>query len=136
MSLNLVPIANDGVKEVFSKMELASLKAKQHAGKNGKVDSFKATLAVTKDGNTYIKSNGDVVKEPNLGETFSIKIKSPNCPKINGIVMNARVVNPQVNAVYATTAEDSTFSTLNISLSAAGLQLPQQQFSRGQGSGK
>lgn len=124
MSLNLVPIAEKGIKNALNNMSLVLLKLKKHADKNGQVDRVNATLAVAKDNNSYVKANGEEVKDVNLGETFTVKISNPKLQSVRGVVMNVRLINPTVHAIYATTTNDSSFATINISIAADDIQLP------------
>ena len=47
-------------------------------------------------------------------------------------------VNPVIHTIYATSAENSTFATINCSISAQGIEFPQTTSSnnKGQGSGR
>ncbi|MCI7161678.1 MULTISPECIES: hypothetical protein [Lactobacillus] len=128
MALSLIPLTNSGIKVAFEKMQFALLKVRKVvASQATDTDYYTATLAVTADGNTYLKSNGEIVQDPNLGETFNVRIKQENLPSIRGMVTNVRLVNPIVHSVYATTAENSTFANINCSISADNLILPQTQ---------
>lgn len=128
MALSLIPLANNGTKVAFEKMQFALLKVRKVvASKVTDGNYYTATLAVIADDNTYVKSNGEVVQDPNLGETFSIRINQEDLPTIRGMVTNIRLVNPVVHSVYATTAENSTYATINCSISADNLILPQSQ---------
>lgn len=126
MALNLVPFANEGVKATLAKMSLAVLKIRKHVSVEGQPNSVTVTLAVMRDNNSYSKSNGELVKEPNLGETFNVHIVGNNCPTAHSVINNVKLVNPIIHAVYATSAEQSTFAQMHVSFSANALQMPEQ----------
>ncbi|MDB6261580.1 hypothetical protein ODV15_03210 [Lactobacillus amylovorus] len=136
MPLNLIPLANNGVKGALDKMQLAMLKQRKVTAQTvGDKDYYTVTFAVIADGNQYSKSDGEILKEPNLGETFNVRINQENMPSIHGMIPNVRLVNPICHAIYATTSENSTFATINCSISADNVIFPQMnQKSRDQGS--
>lgn len=128
MVLSLIPLANNGTKVAFEKMQFALLKVRKVvASKATDGNYYTVTLAVIADSNTYSKSNGEIVHDPNLGETFNVRINQENLPSFHGMVTNVKLVNPVVHSVYATTVENSTFATINCSISADNLILPQAQ---------
>ena len=136
MVLSLIPLANSGAKTAFEKMKFALLKMRKVVAlKATDRNYYTVTLAVIADGNTYVKSNGEIVQDPNLGETFNVRVDQENLPSVHGMVTNVRLVNPVVHSVYATTAENSTFATINCSISADNIIFPQahQQAQKGQG---
>lgn len=139
MALNMAPFANTGLKATLSNMELAVLKLRKVVATTAtESNHYNATIAVIADHNTITKSNGDQTLDPNLGETFVVIINKENLPDVHGIIPNIRLVNPVIHTIYATSAENSTFATINCSISAQGIEFPQTTSSnnKGQGSGR
>lgn len=129
MSFNIVTLTNDGITSAFSKMDFALLKARPLADDNGEVRAYRATLVITTDRSTYTRSNGERVEGANTGELFQVTINSNKVPEIKAMVMGIKLVKPQVHAVYATSSQDSTFATINVSISAEDIILP--EFNKG-----
>lgn len=124
MSLNLVSLINKGIEQAFDQYELALLKVRSLADENGEVNSYRATIVVTSDHSSYTRSNGEKVDGVNAGEVLQLTVHSNRVPDIKGMVTGIKVVKPQIHAVYATSQSDSTFATINISVSAENLLLP------------
>lgn len=126
----MVPIADVGIKNALEKMDLAMLKSKALSNDNGEVTSYRVSLAIVNDRNSYVKSDGEVINEPNLGETFEVKIMNPKLAKFHQMVTGVKLIQPKVHALYATTSQDSSYAQLRISLTASDIQLPQASFKR------
>lgn len=125
MALNLVAIVNKGIEQAFEELDFALLKVRSIADDNGEVRSYRATVVVTNDRSNYTRSNGDKVEGANVGEVLQLTVHSSQVPTIKGMVVGIKLIKPQVHAVYATSAQDSTFANINLSISADNLLLPQ-----------
>lgn len=75
----------------------------------------------TQDQNEVVKSDGEIQTNVNGGAVFNVRVNSSKMPKINGMVMNVQLINPQVHSVYGTTSRDSAYASVNISISADGI---------------
>lgn len=124
MSLNLVNLVNKGITSAFEQFDFALLKTRPLADENGEVHSYRATLVIANDRSTYTRSNGERVEQANVGETLQVTVGSKNVPAIKGMIVGVKLIKPQVHAVYATTAQDSTFASINLSVTAEDLILP------------
>ena len=124
MPLNLVTIVNKGIEQAFEELDFALLKTRSIADDNGEVQGYRATVVVTNDRSNYTRSNGDKVEGTNAGEVLQLTVHSSQVPTIKGMIVGIKLIKPQVHAVYATSAQDSTFATINISVSAENLLLP------------
>lgn len=124
MSLNLVTIVNKGIEQAFEELDFALLKTRPIADDNGEVQGYRATVVVTNDRSNYTRSNGDKVEGANVGEVLQLTVHSSQVPTIKGMIVGIKLVKPQVHAVYATSAQDSTFANINLSLSVENLFLP------------
>lgn len=132
MALNMVPFANNGVKATLSNMELAVLKLRKVVATTPtESNHYNATIAVIADYNIVTKSNGDQTLAPNLGKTFVVRINKENLPDIHGIIPNVRLINPVIHTIYTTSSENSTFATVNCSISAQGIEFSQAPSSNG-----
>lgn len=135
----MAPFANNGLKATLANMELAVLKLRKVVAPTATQSShYNATIAVIADHNIVTKSNGEKSLDPNLGETIVVRINKDNLPDIHGLIPNIKLINPVVHTIYATTAENSTFATINCSISADGIEFPQSPSSnnKGQGGGR
>lgn len=130
MAFNLVALANQGILAEFDQLNFALLKVRPIADENGEVQGYRATVVVTNDRSSYTRSNGDKVVGVNAGEVLQMTVNSNNIPKIKGMVIGVKIVKPQVHAVYATTSQDSTFATINLSISAENIVLPNDKGGR------
>lgn len=120
-NLNIVPFTNLGITQALQAMVLALLKVTPLTDNNGSVIGYRATLVCTQDQNEVVKSDGEIQTNVNGGAVFNVRVNSSKMPKINGMVMNVQLVNPQVHSVYGTTSRDSAYASVNISISADGI---------------
>ncbi|MDM8304301.1 hypothetical protein [Limosilactobacillus vaginalis] len=127
MALNLVSIVNKGIEQAFEELDFALLKTRPIADENGEVQAYRATVVVTADHSNYTRSNGEKVEGVNAGEVLQLTVRNNRMPDVKGMVVGVKLVKPQVHAVYATSAQDSTFATINLSFSAENLLLPDQK---------
>lgn len=127
--LNHAPIEQFGLREIISqgKWELAYLKSKAVMDKDGNPSGYRADLVITRDVTQVVKGSGEIVKSPNVGEVITVNVNSPHVPEIDHMVMNVKLVNPVVHSVYATSQADSTYASINWSLSATDIQFPNTQ---------
>lgn len=127
--LNHAPIEQFGLRDLVTqgKWELAYLKSKAVLDKEGNPSGYRADLVITRDATQVVKSSGEIVKSPNVGEVITVNINNSNLPEIDHMVMNVKLINPVVHSVYATSQADSTFATINWSLSATNIQFPNAQ---------
>lgn len=127
--LNHSPIEQFGLRDLVSqgKWEFAYLKSKVVLDKNGNPSGYRADLVITRDATQVVKGTGEIVKSPNVGEVITVNINNPHVPEVDHMVLNVKLINPVVHSVYATSQVDSTFATINWSLSASDIQFPNSQ---------
>lgn len=127
--LNHAPIEQFGLQNLVTqgKWELAYLKNKAVLDKEGNPSGYRADLVITRDATQVVKSSGEIVKSPNVGEVLTVNINNSHVPAIDHMVMNVKLINPVVHSVYATSQADSTYATINWSLSATDIQFPNSQ---------
>lgn len=118
--MNYVSFVDLGLKNILNsnKLELALLKIKPIIDEHGAATGYRATLAITRDATRYVKTDGEVVISPNLGETITVIVKSSQIPDIKSMVTGVKLVNPIVHSLYATSSVDSTYAQINCSISA------------------
>ena len=130
MALNLVSIVNKGIEQAFEELDFALLKTRPIADDNGEVQGYRATVVVTADHSNYTRSNGEKVEGANAGEVLQLTVHSSQVPTIKGMIVGIKLIKPQVQAVYATTALDSTFANINLSITAENIILPSNKGGR------
>lgn len=127
--INHAALENLGLQLIVSqgKWEFAYLKAKAIVDKAGNPNGYRADLVITRDNTQIVKSNGEVVKSPNVGEVITVNVVNQDVPDVDHMVLGVKLVNPVVHSVYASSSLDSTFATINWSISATNLIFPNNQ---------
>lgn len=129
MMINHAAVENLGLQQIINqgKWEFAFLKAKAIVDKAGNTNGYRADLVITRDNTQIIKSNGELVKSPNVGEVITVNVVNQDVPEVDHMVLGAKLVNPVVHSVYASSSLDSTFANINWSISATNLIFPNNQ---------
>ena len=127
--INHAAVENLGLQQIINqgKWEFAFLKAKAIVDKAGNTNGYRADLVITRDNTQIIKSNGELVKSPNVGEVITVNVVNQDVPEVDHMVLGAKLVNPVVHSVYASSSLDSTFANINWSISATNLIFPNNQ---------
>lgn len=127
--INHTSLENLGLQQIVTqgKWEFAFLKAKAIVDKAGNPNGYRADLVITRDATQVVKGTGEIVKSPNVGEVITVNINNPHVPEVDHMVLNVKLINPVVHSVYATSQADSTYATINWSLSATDIQFPNSQ---------
>ena len=118
--MNYVSSVDTGFRNIVNsgKLEFALLKTKAIVDEHGATTGYRATLAITRDATRYVKTDGEIVTAPNLGEVITVNVRYSQIPEIKTMVAGVKLVNPTVHSVYATSAPDSSFAQIHWSITA------------------
>lgn len=121
-NLNGVVIANQGIQNFMRNCEVALIKTTINT--NGQTT---ATGIILQDRNSYpAKKNGEAVVNPNGGKNLTVHITG-DTRVINQFIPGISFENLRVTSVYASSQSDSTFATVNYSLTADRIIFPKKQ---------